>query len=137
MANENWKKAKGIFGDAIKFAPDEHVRFLNEVCANDANTRREVESLLASFDDAESFMESPAVGEVADVIRQAGNLENGKCFGHYEIIRQIGAGGMGEVYLAQDKNSTVASQLKFSTKNSPNTNRTCKDLFKKRKPRRR
>jgi len=103
MKNENWEKAKKIFADAIKFAPDERLRFLDDVCADDADTRREVESLLNSFDDASSFMESPAIGEVAEVIRQDKNLTNGKCFGHYEIISQIGAGGMGEVYLAKDK----------------------------------
>ena len=103
MANGNWEKAKKIFADAIKFAPDKRLRFLDEVCADDADTRREIESLLASYDDAESFLDSPAVGEVADIIYQADTLERGKCFGHYEIIEQIGAGGMGEVYLARDK----------------------------------
>ncbi len=48
-------------------------------------------------------MDTPAVGEVAEVIYQAKNLKPGKRFGHYEIIEQIGAGGMGEVYLAEDK----------------------------------
>jgi serine/threonine-protein kinase len=49
-------------------------------------------------------METPAVARVADVIEtNTKKLETGKCFGHYEIINQIGAGGMGEVYLAKDK----------------------------------
>ena len=103
MKNNDWEKAKRIFADAIKVAPDERLQYLDEVCAADADTRREVESLLVSFDDAESFMETPAVGEVADVIRQDKKLETGRCFGNYEIIEQIGAGGMGEVYLAKDK----------------------------------
>ena len=100
---DDWEKAKKIFADAIKFAPDERSLFLDEVCADDTDTRREVESLLSSFDDAESFMENPAVGEVAEAIRQDKNLERGKCFGHYEIIEQIGAGGMGEVYQLAEK----------------------------------
>ena len=49
-------------------------------------------------------METPAVAEVADMIEvETKKLETGKCFGHYEIIKQIGEGGMGEVYLAKDK----------------------------------
>ena len=62
--------------------------------------RAEVESLLASHDSAKSFMETPAVAKVADVIEgKTKKLEEGRCFGHYEIIKQIGEGGMGEVYL--------------------------------------
>ena len=99
----NWEKAKKIFNDAIKLSPELRFQYLDGVCSDDVDTRREVESLLASFDDAESFMETPAAHEVADVIHQAKNLEKGKCFGHYEIIQQIGTGGMGEVYLARDK----------------------------------
>src|SRR5688572_19678421 len=103
MTNEDWEKAKRIFAEARKLAPELRLAYLNEVCADDAETRREVESLLASHDDAEGFLETPAVGEVAEVVQQSKNLEPGKCFGHYEIIEQIGAGGMGEVYLARDK----------------------------------
>ncbi|MDQ3374655.1 MAG: hypothetical protein M3521_12310, partial [Acidobacteriota bacterium] len=104
MKTDNWEKAKQIFGDALKLAPADRLHFLDEVCAGDDETRREVESLFASYDDAESFMENPAACEVAEVIAAEQNrFAGGKCFGHYEIISQIGAGGMGEVYLAKDK----------------------------------
>jgi len=104
MKQEHWQQIRDIFDGAIEHAPDERSRFLDEVCANDEEVRREVESLLASLDGAESFLETPAVAKVADVIEaETKQLERGKCFGHYEIIEQIGAGGMGEVYLAIDK----------------------------------
>ncbi len=91
---DDWEKAKKIFGDAIKLAPDERLRFLDDVCADDADTRREVESLLASFNKAESFMENPAVGEVAELlVAENCQLTDGQNFGRYEIIRQIDAGG--------------------------------------------
>ena len=103
MKNGDWEKAKRIFADAVKIAPRERLRFLDEACRSDSGLRREVESLLASFDDAESFMESPAVENVTGVFNAAHrNFETGKRFGHYEIVRQIGTGGMGEVYLAKD-----------------------------------
>jgi predicted ATPase/serine/threonine protein kinase len=100
MTNDNWEKAKRIFADVIKLTPELRSPFLDEVCDSDAETRREVESLLASHD-ASGFMEKPAVSEVADAIYRAKNV--GRRFGHYEIRERIGAGGMGEVYLAEDK----------------------------------
>ncbi|MDQ3749958.1 MAG: hypothetical protein M3367_13255 [Acidobacteriota bacterium] len=65
---DGWEKAKKIFGEAINLAPELRLQYLDEVCADDAGTRREVESLLSSFDDAESFMETPAAQEVANLI---------------------------------------------------------------------
>ncbi len=104
MNPERWRQIRNIFDGALERAPDERPRFLDEVCANDQEVRREVESLLSSLDSAENFMETPAVAKVADVIEaEQKKLETGKCFGHYEIIEQIGVGGMGEVYLARDQ----------------------------------
>jgi serine/threonine protein kinase len=105
MNPNEWQKVKKIFDAALKLAPDKREKFLDKNCDEDKILRREVERLLDSFAD-DSFMEQPAAREVASVIIKAEtkNLEAGKCFGHYEIIGQIGAGGMGEVYLAQDKN---------------------------------
>src|SRR6185503_20240086 len=104
MANAQWQKVREIFDSALLRQPNERRRFVNEVCGDDQTLRAEVESLLSSHDGAESFMERPAVAEVAHMIEIGPTkLEAGKCFGHYEIIKQIGAGGMGEVYLARDK----------------------------------
>ena len=104
MVDESWQKVREIFDSALRRQPEERPRYLAEACGADKLLLREVESLLVSLDSAESFMETPAVAAVADVIKTNGKkLETGKSFGHYEIIKQIGAGGMGEVYLAKDK----------------------------------
>jgi serine/threonine-protein kinase len=103
--SERWRQIKSIHDDAIQYAPDERARFLKDVCGDDNLLRREVESLLSSYSDAENFMEQPAVAQEVSGMSESGDKKpgTGKCFGHYEIIKQIGAGGMGEVYLAQDK----------------------------------
>ncbi len=92
------------FDSALRRQPEERRKFVHEACGVDKTLLAEVESLLLSFDSAENFMETPAVAAVADIVEsKAKEHERGKCFGHYEIVRQIGAGGMGNVYLAKDK----------------------------------
>jgi len=104
LADAKWQKVREVFDSALRHKPDERRRFVNEVCGDDETLLAEVESLLSSHDSAESFMETPAVAKVAEMIEpETKELEAGKCFGHYEIIKQIGVGGMGEVYLARDK----------------------------------
>ena len=104
MVDEKWQKVREVFDDALRRKPEERRKFVHEVCGVDKTLLAEVESLLSSLDSAESFMETPAVAKVASVIEaETKQLKRGKCFGHYEIIEQIGEGGMGEVYLARDK----------------------------------
>jgi Tol biopolymer transport system component/tRNA A-37 threonylcarbamoyl transferase component Bud32 len=103
MNSNQWQKVKEIFDSALKQAPDKRVQFLAQACNGDDELRLEVESLLSSFNNAESFLDKPAVGEIAEtILAQNVKLAVGQHLNHYEIISQIGAGGMGEVYLAQD-----------------------------------
>ena len=103
MADADWQKVREIFDSALRRRPEERQRFVNDACGGDKSLLTEVESLLTSHDSAESFMETPAVAKVAALIEPGTKkLEPGSSFGHYEIVEHIGAGGMGEVYLARD-----------------------------------
>jgi len=103
MNPEQWQKVTEIFDAALKREPNELSSFLDKACSNQ-ELRREVETLLASSENVGSFMEQAAIGEVAEIlVSTENNLRIGKCFNQYEIIKQIGAGGMGKVYLAKDK----------------------------------
>src|ERR1700730_9628721 len=77
--------------------------FLDEVCDGDVALRREVESLIESYEKEENFMSLPAMaaGAISLLDEQAESLV-GQMVGHYKIFAPIGVGGMGEVYLAQD-----------------------------------
>ena len=76
----------------------------------------EVESLLSSVSEAGSFLETPFGPQIARIIHSRTEpLEAGTRLTHYEIIEPIGAGGMGEVYLATDTRLNRKVALKLLT----------------------
>src|SRR5687767_7474062 len=96
---ESWKQIKEIFDAATEMRPEERAGYLDRVCYGNDDVRVEVDSLLSSFEKAGGFLESPAIGALAE---EVASLPEGWVIDHYRVIKQIGAGGMGEVYLARD-----------------------------------
>jgi len=101
MTSEDWQKVKEIFNAALDLPPAERHSFIEKSCA-DNELREEVEALLASSDEAEDFIEDPALTRVSHLVT-AEKMPSyiGKQIGSYKIEREIGKGGMGAVYLAR------------------------------------
>jgi serine/threonine protein kinase len=120
MTNEQWKRVKDTFDAALRRKPADRIEFLNHVCGTDETVRREVEALLSSFDEAGAFMSEPLVGKGTEPApAQKTLLTKGQRLGHYEIDDQLGAGGMGEVYLARDTRLNRLVALKVLSASLP------------------
>jgi len=115
MKPERWQQVANLYHAALERNAGERASFLRESCGGDEELRREVESLLAYEDQAENFIESPALEVAARMMaeRRDQTVSAGQMINQYQIISRLGAGGMGEVYLAEDTRLQRRVALKF------------------------
>jgi serine/threonine protein kinase/Tol biopolymer transport system component len=103
MSPERYQQACNLYHAALEIEPQARSAFLDGACGEDHELRSELESLLEAHDKAGNYFAAPAMEVAADLLAGHRGLSLvGRSLSHYRVLSLIGAGGMGEVYLAED-----------------------------------
>jgi eukaryotic-like serine/threonine-protein kinase len=106
ISRDRWQHVEAIFDEAYELPPEARAEFLARACGDDAELRSHVDALLRATSVTGGILETPmfegaaAILRSADALHQSGPSE-GDRIGRYRVIRELGVGGMGSVYLAE------------------------------------
>ncbi len=105
MTPDRWRQIEHLLQAALKLDPAERAALLARECVDDPSLLKEVESLLAAEKNAQTFLVANALEDAAVLLADADPDVSmiGRRVGPYLIQAQLGSGGMGEVYLAEDE----------------------------------
>ena len=101
MTPERYQQIGQLFNEALEQVPEQRSAWLHQTCGADNELRLEVEKLLTSQDESGEFLARPAMHIAAELLAQ-NQPPTASQIRQYQILSLLGAGGMGQVYLAKD-----------------------------------
>ena len=116
MDPDRWQRVEQVLDIALTTEPAQWPAILDETCSTDPELRREVEALLRRVATAQHYLEVPPAAIAAAVIAEArestaGERNEGRRVGVYQIVREIGRGGMSRVFLAERADGQFTQQV--------------------------
>ena len=110
MSPDRWKQIEEIFQTALDLSPEERASYVERACAGDAPLREQVVALVKQFERADSLDDPPSrrfdeSQFFAPPFVEEKDMMEGRRVGAYRLVREIGRGGMGAVYLAERADS--------------------------------
>lgn len=112
MTPERHALLTDLLDQALELPTAARGEFLDSACRQDRQLRLELESLIASVEGDPEFIEKPLLADTpANIFSADAEPMTGRMIGHYRILREIGHGGMGSVYLAERADAEYRSQV--------------------------
>ncbi len=97
MAGESWRRVADLVAHALELAPEQRAAYLDEACGGDLALRAEVDALL-SVAPRNDFLVPPDLSKALEP-----HLDSGRTLAEFTLVRELGRGGWGVVFLARDR----------------------------------